>query len=187
MDIEEIESDDDAVDAVLDELGDNISVVMECRRGVYSTIRKSDIWRNNILTTLDEDRFRQMLRVDRDQYNMLVDLIKNDDARIYRNSSLFQQNEQHFSSLQWIAGDSAYPLSGMLITPYRSNARHLDKNARIAFNLRHSKYRVGVEHCSGVLKERFGSLKQLRMHPSTTTEDSIEPDEHIPNNVGETT
>ncbi|XP_039954233.1 uncharacterized protein LOC120770719 [Bactrocera tryoni] len=137
MDIEEIESDDDAVDAVIDELADNISVVMECRRGVCSTIPKSDIWRNNILTTLDEDRFRQMLRVDRDQYNMLVHLIKNDDARIYRNSSLFQQNEQYFSSLQWIAGDSAYPLSGTLITPYRSNARQLDRNGRIAFNLRH--------------------------------------------------
>ncbi|XP_050322655.1 uncharacterized protein LOC126754590 [Bactrocera neohumeralis] len=283
MDIEEIESDDDAVDAVLNELADNISVIMECRRGDYSTIPKSDIWRNNILTTLDEDRFRQMLRVGRDQYNMLVDLIKNDeefnkahsckqfsvelqlaitlfrlgssgesaafrkiatifgvgdgetislitkrifrvflrhqskyiywpneverskivsdtfdelpfcigyidgteiklaespiedhtsyfsrnhiysikaqivcdykrvirhvvvghpgswhDARIYRNSSLFQQNDQYFSSQQWIAGDSAYPLSATLITPYRSNARQLDRNARIAFNLRHS-------------------------------------------------
>ncbi|XP_039961206.1 uncharacterized protein LOC120775208 [Bactrocera tryoni] len=78
MDIDEIESDDDAVDAVLDELADNISV-MECRRGVYCTIPKSDIYRNNILTTLDEDRFRQMLRVDRDQYKVLVELIKNDE------------------------------------------------------------------------------------------------------------
>ncbi|XP_018792803.1 PREDICTED: uncharacterized protein LOC108971293 [Bactrocera latifrons] len=71
--------DDDAVDAVLDELADNISVIMECWRGDYSIIPKSDIWRNNILTTLDEGRSRQMLRIDRDRYNILVDLIKNDE------------------------------------------------------------------------------------------------------------
>lgn len=46
----EIECDDDAVDAVLDELADNLSV-MKCRRRFYSTIAKPDIWRNNILTS----------------------------------------------------------------------------------------------------------------------------------------
>ncbi|KAI8115356.1 Protein ANTAGONIST OF LIKE HETEROCHROMATIN PROTEIN 1 [Lucilia cuprina] len=308
MFIEDIESNDDAVDEVLDELVENLFLVMECRRGFFNTVPKSVIWRDDILTTLDENRFRQMLRVERKQFLMLCDLIRNDpeftkahsskqftvelqlaivlfhlgssgesasikkiatifgvgdggtiltitkrifkaflrlqseyiywpdesernqivldtfdelpfcigyidgteiklaespvedhtsyfsrnhvysikaqvvcdykrkirhivvghpgswhDARIYRNSSLFKQKEQYFTSQQWIAGDSAYPLSGLLITPYRSNSRQLDKNAQIAFNLRHSKYRVRVEHCFGILKERFGSLKQLRM------------------------
>lgn len=303
-----MESDNEAVEAVLDELTDNLSIVMEYRRGFYSAVPKSDIWLNNILTTMDEDRFRQMLRVNRSQFTMLCDLISKDpefnkahsckqfsielqlaivlfrlgssgesasfrkiatvfgigdggtisiitkrifkvflrlqsdyiywpneterlkiisdtfdelpfcigyidgteiklaespienhtsyfsrnhiysikaqvvcdfkrkirhvvvghpgswhDARIYRNSSLCLHKEQYFSSHQWIAGDSAYPLSTTVITPYRSNARQLDMNSRIAFNLRHSKYRVRVEHCFGLLKERFCSLKQLRM------------------------
>lgn len=33
---------------------------------------------------------------------------------------------------------------------------------RKEFNLRHSKYRVRAEHCIGLLKERFGSLKEMR-------------------------
>ncbi|XP_065354359.1 uncharacterized protein LOC135948833 [Calliphora vicina] len=305
---EDMECNDDAVEEVLDELAENLYVLMECRRAFFCAVPKSDIWRDNILSTLDEVRFRQMLRVDRKQFAMLCDLIRNNaeftkahsckqfsvelqlavvlyrlgssgesacfrkiatifglgdggtitiitkrifkallylqpeyiywpeetersqivadtfdelpfcigyidgieiklaespiknktlyysknhiysikaqivcdynskirhvvvghpgschDAQIYRNSSLFKQKERYFSSHQWLAGDSAYPLSGTLITPYRSNERQLNKNAHIAFNLRHSKYRARVKHCFGALEERFGSLKQLRM------------------------
>ncbi|XP_054081522.1 putative nuclease HARBI1 [Zeugodacus cucurbitae] len=84
------------------------------------------------------------------------------DARVYRSSSLFLQKDKFFSSQQWLAGDSAYPLSETMITPFRSNARVLDINSRINFNLRHSKFRVRVEHCFGLLKERFCSLKEFR-------------------------
>lgn len=85
------------------------------------------------------------------------------DAKIFKNCSIFKNKENYVSAHQWIAGDSAYPLSDFLITPFRSNSEQLDSSKRKAFNLRHSRYRVRVEHCFGLLKEKFGSLKELRM------------------------
>ena len=85
------------------------------------------------------------------------------DAKIFKNCSIFTEKSSYFSGQQYLAGDSAYPLSSIVITPYRSNSRHLDANKRKKFNKRHSKYRVRVEHCFGVLKGRFCSLTELRM------------------------
>lgn len=75
------------------------------------------------------------------------------DAKIWKNCNLFRCKENYFSEQEWLAGDSAYPLSDILITPYR----------RTNFNKRLSKYRVRAEQCFGLLKEMFGSLKELRI------------------------
>lgn len=85
------------------------------------------------------------------------------DSKMLKNCSLYKEPSQFFSGQEWIAGDSAYPLSNTIITPYRSNAQHLDAIKRKQFNLQHSKFRVRVEHCFGILKGRFNSLKELRM------------------------
>uniref|UniRef100_A0A0K8VC70 Putative nuclease HARBI1 n=1 Tax=Bactrocera latifrons TaxID=174628 RepID=A0A0K8VC70_BACLA len=307
LNIIEVDEDGEAVDKILDELDANVEVVLSCRRGVEHEVPKSPVWLNEILNKFDENRFRQMLRVSKEQFNKIFNLIKNDpefnkahsskqipvdlqlaivlyrlgscgegaalkkiatlfgvgdggtlsiitkrvfsailrlrdsflfwpneterseivhatysempfcidyidgteiklaespvidptsffsrkhiysikaqivcdyklkirhvmvghvgswhDARVYRSSSLFLQKEKFFSSQQWLAGDSAYSLSETMITPFRSNARVLDINFRINFNLRHSKLRVRVEHCFGLLKERFCSLKEFR-------------------------
>lgn len=39
----------------------------------------------------------------------------------------------------------------------------MDCQKRKQFNRRHSKYRVRIEHCFGTLKEKFNSLKSLKM------------------------
>ncbi|XP_036334884.1 protein ANTAGONIST OF LIKE HETEROCHROMATIN PROTEIN 1-like isoform X1 [Rhagoletis pomonella] len=85
------------------------------------------------------------------------------DARMFRTSTLCTEEDNFFSFDQWLAGDSAYPLLKTIITPYRSNSQQLDYARRKAFNLRHSRFRVRIEHCFGLLKERFGSLKELRV------------------------
>lgn len=85
------------------------------------------------------------------------------DARMFSNCALSTASENYFASQQWIAADSAYSLSGTVITPYRNNSRFMTPAKRKSFNLRHSKYRVRAEHCIGLLKERFGSLKELRI------------------------
>lgn len=50
-----------------------------------------------------------------------------------------------------------------LITPYRSNSTLVDTQQQAEFNKRHSQYRVRVENCFGILKEKFCSLKEMRI------------------------
>lgn len=84
------------------------------------------------------------------------------DSRIFNNSSLFLSPSNYFEGEEWIAADSAYKLSKTIITPFRKNSTEPESMTN-SFNKLHSKYRVRIEHCFGILKERFGSLKELRM------------------------
>ncbi|XP_049316918.1 uncharacterized protein LOC125779688 [Bactrocera dorsalis] len=91
------------------------------------------------------------------------------DAKIFSNCLLFKQPERFLLTSQWIAGDSAYPLKPFLITQFRQNSSEYTEEERHSFNKYFSKYRVRVENCFGLLKEKFGSLKELkfRMHSRT--------------------
>ncbi|GBP11003.1 hypothetical protein EVAR_72513_1 [Eumeta japonica] len=78
---EDVFSDDeDLVEDTIDELYDDLLIVLTCRRGVENKILKSIQWCDDILTTMDDNRFRQMLRVDRTQFAHLLSLIENDDV-----------------------------------------------------------------------------------------------------------
>lgn len=86
------------------------------------------------------------------------------DARIYANSQLCIHPENFFSPGQYIIGDSAYKVSETVITPYKTNSRLLTVQERNRFNEIVSKYRIRVEHTIGLCKERFPSLKELRLN-----------------------
>ena len=68
-----------------------------------------------------------------------------------------------FSGSEWLAGDSAYKLTPSLITPFKGNATEGTLLQRNIFNRTFSQYRIRIEHCFGLLKERFNSLKELKM------------------------
>lgn len=85
------------------------------------------------------------------------------DARIFSSCDISVHSERYFSGPQWIAADSAYKLTETVITPYRKNSRQASEETKKSFNYNFSKYRVRVEHCFGLLKERFSSLKELRL------------------------
>lgn len=75
-------------------------------------------------------------------------------ARVFRISPLSNRvigREQH------LLGDSAYPCSINLITPYKDNG-HLTRNQQ-KFNRAHSATRVVIEQSFGFLKSRFRCLK----------------------------
>lgn len=84
------------------------------------------------------------------------------DSRVFTNSSLFLKPIEYFQGEEWLAGDSAYKLSTTIITPFRRNSAVLEI-VKTSFNKIHSQYRVRIENCFGLLKERFGSLKELRL------------------------
>jgi hypothetical protein len=82
------------------------------------------------------------------------------DARIFANCKLAQQPNDFFTDSQWLAADSAYRLNEFTITPFRRNSSNENK---YAFNKYFSGYRVRIENCFGMLKEKFSSLKELRI------------------------
>ncbi|XP_046807324.1 protein ANTAGONIST OF LIKE HETEROCHROMATIN PROTEIN 1-like isoform X2 [Lucilia cuprina] len=84
------------------------------------------------------------------------------DAKIFLHSPLAKHPERYFSSSQWLSGDSAYPLKNFLITPFKRNSSEHTLEEREKFNKYFSKYRVRIENCFGLLKEKFGSLKELK-------------------------
>lgn len=84
------------------------------------------------------------------------------DSRVFTNSLLHLKTSEYFSEDEWIAGDSAYKLSTTVITPFRRNSTE-PETVKTTFNKLHSQYRVRIGHCFGMLKERFGSLKELRL------------------------
>lgn len=85
------------------------------------------------------------------------------DARIFNNCSIGRNINRFLSEGQWIAADSAYRLTEHVITPYRKTSRMLREDQRKMFNRYFSKYRVRIEHFFGKLKEKFGSLKNLKL------------------------
>lgn len=93
------------------------------------------------------------------------------DARIYNTCDLSTNASQYFNEQEWIAGDSAYKLTKTVITPFKTNASCENQERRNAFNRKFSKFRIRIEHCYGLLKERFNSLKEMRI--SLKNDDSV--------------
>lgn len=85
------------------------------------------------------------------------------DSRVFNNCELSTKPAVYFSGAEWIAGDSAYKLTSTVITPYRINATESATEDRTQFNKALSKYRIRIEHCFGLMKERFNSLKELKI------------------------
>ena len=63
-------------------------------------------------------------------------------------------------------GDSAYPLSDVLMTPYSEDESRRD-DLKCLFNVRHSQARVEMtENIYGILKRRFPIVKYIRTNLS---------------------
>lgn len=62
------------------------------------------------------------------------------------------------NNLKLHAGDSAYPLQRWLMTPVRSPQTQQEEN----YNDAHSRTRVAIEQCFGILKMRFRCLQRYR-------------------------
>jgi hypothetical protein len=87
------------------------------------------------------------------------------DARIWRRSAVKHIVEEQ--AVYLIAGDSAYPISPVLMKPF-SNAEAANDNDKRLFNQRLSGLRtVMTENVYGVLKRRFPCLREMRNHLPT--------------------
>lgn len=81
------------------------------------------------------------------------------DARVLRNSKLYQNVDTLFNPEFYIIGDPAYPIRSWLMVAYKENGR-LTPSHRL-FNKSLSKTRVVIEQAFSLLKGRFRRLKFL--------------------------
>ncbi len=79
------------------------------------------------------------------------------DARVFRNSSFYKDHSNLIQEDDYLLGDSAYPISPFLISPFKDPSSQNQKD----FNRFHSSHRVVVENAFGRLKARFGMLRDL--------------------------
>ena len=84
------------------------------------------------------------------------------DARVLRNSTIYENAAAFFDDENFIIGDSAYPLHRWLITPFRDNG-HLNAQ-QTTFNRRISSVRQNVERAIGHMKGRFRRLREIPFH-----------------------
>nr|XP_011424993.3 putative nuclease HARBI1 [Crassostrea gigas] len=78
------------------------------------------------------------------------------DASVLRSSELFVKSDDLFPPGFYLLGDSAFPLLGWLVTPFRDFG-NLTRGQRL-FNVCHSKARQVIERSFGLLKVRFRRL-----------------------------
>ncbi|XP_064487717.1 putative nuclease HARBI1 [Ornithodoros turicata] len=80
------------------------------------------------------------------------------DASVWAASQLCREAPTIFEDGEWLIGDSAYPLQPWLMTPVRTPTTQEEED----YNDTHSRTRVRIEHCFGMLKMRFRCLQRYR-------------------------
>lgn len=82
------------------------------------------------------------------------------DSTVFKRMKHYQDPTTFFSPGEFLLADSAYGVSRFCVPPFKSPAAKHPDNAAFNYYLAHS--RVRNEHCIGVLKGRWQSLKELR-------------------------
>lgn len=85
------------------------------------------------------------------------------DARVFENCALARLPEQFFVNNEYLLADSGYTPSRYIIPAFKKPPNRDLSIEENQFNYQLSNIRVRVEHCIGILKGRFQSLKGLRI------------------------
>lgn len=82
------------------------------------------------------------------------------DSRVFRASPLAQQLGEKCGN-NYLLGDSGYPCLRHLLTPYKDlgNLTRRQQN----YNLKLARTRYVIEHCFGILKQKFRQLYHLKL------------------------
>ena len=84
------------------------------------------------------------------------------DARVFDNSILARQPDRFFAGDEYLLADSGYTPSLQIIPSFKRPPNRGLAMDEAQFNSQLSNIRVRVEHCIGILKGRFQSLRGLR-------------------------
>ena len=85
------------------------------------------------------------------------------DNRVWSNADQLQNFQRYFSRLQYLLADSAFTTSAHIISALKCmRGVHVLPKEHELFNTLLAKARIKVEHCIGLLKNRFQCLRGLR-------------------------
>lgn len=82
------------------------------------------------------------------------------DSTVFKRMAQYKKPHKYFSPGEYLLADSAYGLSMTCIPACKAPAANTPDNA--SFNYCLARSRVRNEHCIGVLKSRWGSLREMR-------------------------
>lgn len=85
------------------------------------------------------------------------------DARVFANSNLSRFLSRFFEGDEYLLADSAYVSTEQIVPAYKKPVNGQLARDDTAFNNLHANLRVRIEHCIGILKSRFQSLKGIRL------------------------
>lgn len=83
------------------------------------------------------------------------------DSRVFT-ETMGVHPERYFADGEYILADSAYGCTHYMIPPYKRPPNGELDSEKKRFNKMHSGTRIAIEHCFGILKCRFGSLRMIR-------------------------
>lgn len=86
------------------------------------------------------------------------------DSRVFRNSPLCNTLEEKCGPY-FLLGDSGYPLKTRWMTPFKERGQLTRR--QINYNLKLSQNRYRIEHCFGILKQKFRQLYHLKFRNIT--------------------
>jgi len=82
------------------------------------------------------------------------------DSHVFLNSRLWLSREDLFHGEEYLLADSAFPLSAICIPPFKETSSQPDD---VEFDGHLASVRVKSDHCIGMLKGRFPSLRGLQV------------------------
>lgn len=82
------------------------------------------------------------------------------DSRVFRNSPLCNTLQQKCGNF-FLLGDSGYPLLNNLLTPFRDRGQLT--RAQNNYNVALATNRYIIEHCFGLLKQKFRQLFHIKL------------------------
>jgi hypothetical protein len=85
------------------------------------------------------------------------------DDRVFRNSKIVQDLDDHFLETEYIIGDSAYGPQNFMVSVFKKPVGSPMQPDNEVFNMKLAKPRVSSEHTIGILKGRFPFLRSIRM------------------------
>jgi hypothetical protein len=84
------------------------------------------------------------------------------DNRAWRNSKLYQR-EEYWGDSEYLLGDSAFSSTRYVIPAFKCMPNQTLSRRQEFFNTKLASARIRVEHCIGVLKNRFPILRQMNI------------------------
>ncbi|KAG2051184.1 hypothetical protein BDR06DRAFT_854299, partial [Suillus hirtellus] len=81
----------------------------------------------------------------------------------FQSTHIYHHHATLLGDNHWIWADSAYPLEPWCIPPFKKPVNGALTSDQKAFNTALSRVRVRVEHAFAALKNRFQSLREIRL------------------------